>query len=182
MLLTQNQDGTLYSLKEKTTAPIPLPVGTRASILYAGRIYALTPDSIFRLTQSGAPPTWKQSAWIEDGTAFSNATAMTIDGNIYVATPEGVLKFTKGKKTEFTLEALDVPLVPFLLFTHLESQSLYLFDQDHARFVIIEKHTGALKKQLDLSEMNTSVTSFVVDETKKLIYFHADNKIIRVGF
>ncbi len=147
--------------------------------VYNGRIYILDAQSnqIYKHNQRSESFS-KGKAWVKDGTKINNGTAITIDGNIYLATNNGKIeKFYTGKLTDFAIEKID-PTVNNIdkIFTDQTINEIYILDKQSKRIIIINKK-GSLINQFYFPTLNM-INNFVIDGASQKVYLQSDNKII----
>jgi hypothetical protein len=125
---------------------------------------------IYRFEKSGAKLT-NATAWLNAQTDLTNATSMAIDGSIYLLKNNGeVSKYTKGKKEEFSISAVEPSLSQASKITVSEAQDyLYVFEPAGKRLVVFNK-AGDFINQYTSDKFN-DLKDFQVDETNKKIYF-----------
>jgi hypothetical protein len=111
---------------------------------------------------------------------FSDATAMAIDGSVWVLKKNGtILKFTQGGRDSFTLSGLDKPLnQPTALFTDDDQENLYILDKGNSRVVVINK-SGEYHSQYLWQGMG-EVTNIMASEENKKILLLAKNKVYEI--
>jgi len=125
---------------------------------------------IYRFEKSGAKLT-NATAWLNAQEDLTNATSMAIDGSIYLLKNNGeVSKYTKGKKEEFSISAVEPSLSQASKITVSEAQDyLYVFEPTGKRLVVFNK-AGDFINQYTSDKFN-DLKDFQVDETNKKIYF-----------
>jgi len=168
-----------YNLEDNSAEKSLVVGGAVADIgIYANKIYSLQPteNQIYKHTETDAGFN-SGSTWIKDSTDMSEATALTIDGGIYVAYQNGEIKyFTKGTAASAGLSETTPPLTsPTQLFSDIDSNFLYVLDPKNQRVIIFEKN-GNLRIQFTSKDF-ANIKSMSVQEAEKKIYLLSDNKI-----
>jgi hypothetical protein len=151
-------------------------------MVYGGRIYILDSQNnqIYKHNQ-GTISFGKGEEWIQDGTDIQNAQALTIDGNIYIATNKGeIKKFYTGNSVKFDIEEID-PQIKNIdqIFTDTTINEIYFLDNNSKRVIIINKD-GVLINQFYLPTLAT-MTDFIVDGAAQKVYIQSDNKIVSLN-
>jgi len=111
---------------------------------------------------------------------ISKATALAIDGSIWIVTDEGkVAKFTKGKSDDLTISGLLKPLLhPTRIFTSVDANNIYILDNGNNRIVVLNK-SGAYQTSY-AAEVLKNAKDFEVLEKDKKIYVLSDGKVYQV--
>ncbi len=154
--------------------------------LYGDKIYTLrtNQNQVYKHLKSSTGYN-QGSAWIGDGTDVKQATAITVDGGIYLAYADGQLKYLMGggldTETTFTDISPDISN-PVDIHSHIESNYIYVLDPDNQRVVVFDKN-GKLKIQYTSNQFS-NIKAMAVAENNKQIYILADNKIygIEINF
>ncbi|MBU1126047.1 hypothetical protein KJ758_00360 [Patescibacteria group bacterium] len=109
------------------------------------------------------------TAWITSrNTDISSARSFTIDGDIYILTATGVVKFTSGIEQNFSISAIDPALqTPTIIQTSLGSSYLYILDPGASRVIVVDKN-GAFVTQYSNASFQDSIQLFI-NENKKTI-------------
>lgn len=173
--------------RDFTFDPIVLPKENSTIVAWGGfndRLYLVDARTrtIYRYEKtSNGYDLW--SPWSATGTLdLSQATAITIDGSMYVAfNDKNIVKLTQGTPTPFPIEKIRPPLerVP-VIATKEDSPFIYLMDVPQRRIVIIDKTQGALIAQY-MSPLFTDLRGIFPDEAAKRIYVLNGNTIYSVG-
>jgi len=151
-------------------------------VVYGGRIYILDNQNnqIYK-HQQGTESFGKGVAWITNNTDISNGKAITVDGNIYVATSNGeIKKFYTGNLENFEVEEID-PEVKNIdeIFTDTTINEIYLMDSNSKRIIVINKD-GTLINQFYLPTLPV-MNDFIIDGAAQKVYIQSDNKIISLN-
>ncbi len=175
----QTQAVTTADIAYPTRADGKEPIISALSI-YNQRLYTVDTanNTIYRhtKTQTGYD---KGSVWLQGTTDISRATAIAIDGDVYVAEKHTIKKFTAGQEQPFTISGLDPALdAPIALWTYTDIPYLYLLEPTHKRVIILNKE-GKLIAQYTANEW-INPTGFVVDEPQKRIYILDNQKIYSI--
>jgi hypothetical protein len=151
-------------------------------MIYNDKIYILDSQNnqIYKHNQ-GDTSFGKGNAWITDNTNLNEAQAITIDGNIYIATGSGEVKrFYTGSSENFEVEEID-PLVKNIdeIFTDTSINEIYLMDSNSKRIIVINKN-GELVNQFYLPTLPV-MNNFIVDGAAQKVYIQSENKIISLN-
>jgi len=125
---------------------------------------------IYRFTKNGSQLSGA-IAWLNSKEDLTDATGLAIDGDLYMLKNNGELfKYTKGKKQDFTLAAVEPALnQASKIFVSQEQNFLYVLDALNKRLVVFDK-TGKFINQY-MSDMFDNLRDFQIDEKNKKIYF-----------
>ncbi|MBI4136448.1 hypothetical protein HY469_00140 [Candidatus Roizmanbacteria bacterium] len=110
----------------------------------------------------GSPRTWFET---EVSLDFGDVKDLAIDGSIWVATNDNILKFTQGIPDPYSLQG-GVLTTAKALYTDADSNLLYILEQD--RVVIFDKK-GVYQEQYVWSGMAEATDIVVLDDTHILI-------------
>lgn len=119
------------------------------------------------------------TASITSADELANASDMTIDGNVYIATNGTILKYNSGAKVDFPLGVSSLPNTT-KIYTQTDFANLYILDPAGKRIVIVNK-SGAVVQTLTSEKFN-DLKDFAVDEKGKLIYVLNNNQLLKVSF
>lgn len=170
---------------DQVTVTFNNALSRKAAILpYFSRLYVLDPRErqIFRHQLVGTTYTSGQP-WVQDTTVdLSDATDMVIDGSIWVLKADGeIIKLAGGEREDFTFASIDPILnTPNFIWTHVDSNYLYILDPPTRRVVIAYKD-GSIYQQF-VSEKFNDMKSAVIDEPHKKIYVLNGHQIFEVPF
>lgn len=108
--------------------------------------------------------------WLTSAVEFDEAVSMAIDSNIWVMQKNGaLLKFFKGEKQDFQLDAIDPILsAPSKIYTALELDKIFVLDPTNKRLVIFDKQ-GKLIAQY-MSEKFDKLSDFVIAKDDKGVF------------
>lgn len=148
---------------------------------YQGRLYYLSekPRVIWRSALQGAslatPVRWLRANQGE----LKDASALTVDGVVYVAVGGGVQKFVLGTKRALTLEATN-PLLLRLsdVLTASDTDYLYLVSSADQRVVVYDKQ-GKLIIQLHFPAL-PRLDSVAIDGQNKYLYLINRNAVFQL--
>ena len=114
---------------------------------------------------------------------MSQASAIAIDGNVYVLTQTGSLyKFYAGKREDITSPVIEPALSSnATLFTTKDSKNIYVLDSEKKRVAILDKN-GVLIKQLMFDSISDEVTSLAISKDETKIFVATKNKIYQTNF
>jgi len=116
------------------------------------------------------------SSWLKDGTSLSEVSDMTIDDNIYTVSNNQVLKFFKGQKQTFSLEASNTPVHFDKIYTTPDLQNIYVLDKENSRIVKYAKD-GNLLAQFYNEGLKDGI-SISADEKNNLAYISTSSELI----
>ncbi len=147
---------------------------------FTGNLYLLTSDEIWKYLLVDESFGVKQR-WLKEATDLSQATAMMIDGSVWVLGSDNrILKFTRGVKDGFTLTGLTKPLSQTVAFyTNADLKNLYLLDKGNSRVVVISK-TGEYQKEYLWSGLD-QVDDLVVTSDEGQIFLLSGGKIFTIN-
>jgi hypothetical protein len=113
--------------------------------------------------------------WKKDDSDISQASSIAINENIYLAEPENLLKFFRGKKQDFNIEESPTKILPFKVAAKIDGQNIWLLDKTNSRIVKLDL-TGRILAQFYHPEIANSA-DFAVNEETNTIYFSAGNSV-----
>lgn len=189
ILFASGEQGIAKYQKENNTLStadisFPNPSGTIQDLfVYNQRLYALdrVNKAIYRhnKTQSGYD---KGTVWNKDGSDnLATAVAMAIDGDMFVLTDTGIVKFAAGSQQAFEITGLDPALDhPTAIWTYNDVNNIYILEPKNKRLIVLNK-TGKLLSQYTAKEWQNP-TDMVIDEAKKTAYIIDQNKIYQFSF
>ncbi len=148
--------------------------------VYFGNIYMLDKKSgqIFKFTKIDSG--FGKSNYLGTSQDFSNASALTIDGSVWILFEDGsIKKFTRGKPDDFRTSGLDTPLAkPSRIYTDADSNNVYILDNGNSRIVVLNKN-GAYQTQYNTGILKTAKDFEVLEKDKK-IFILSNNKVWQV--
>lgn len=186
-MLGTNNKVAEYNAENGTLSPrdITYP-GTEPHIvdifLYNSRLYTLDQkqQKLYKhsKTQTGFD---KGTPWItETNVDLSSATALAIDGDIFILTANTLLKFSAGKLGSFSTPGLDPALTnPTDIWTYNDVNNIYILEPTNKRVIVISKE-GELQQQYTADNWQNP-TGMVVDEKNKIIYILDSNIVYSFG-
>lgn len=143
--------------------------------IYQDNLYGLTGSGIVKITDAALGKT-QVTQWLTDPLP-ANPKLLTVDGNIYVLTSDGLLDtYYKGQKKN-EVNVVVSPEVDSLLLTNTNSPNLYLINPSSGRIYAITKTSGTIAKAYKLGTQNIDSATLGSDDT---IYILSDNKIWKV--
>lgn len=184
--ITQGSKLASYNIESRAIAPkdISYPKDDArigAITLYNGKFYTLdTKNSQLykhNRTQTGFD---KGAPWITGNSLdLSEATAVTIDGNIFIGTNKGeLLKLFKGERQAFEITGLDPAFASIdALWTSGDTDTLYILDGAQKRVVLLDKD-GRFKKQFTADEWQKPAAMHV-EEADGVVYVLDSNKLYK---
>ncbi len=128
--------------------------------VYFGNIYVLTESNILKYVKNG--PLYKQTLWT-DLPKDINYYSLSVDGNIYIASSKGLLKYYKGEKQDFDISNITSPLS---VLTTRDENLLYILDSSN-KIYTLDKDTKEIKQKKTLG---TSAKLSVFAVSSKLFY------------
>lgn len=109
---------------------------------YNGNVYILSSatQQIIKMQPQGSGFD-AGTSWISSlNQNISTARALSVDGDVYVLTQTGVVKFTSGKEQTFALEIIDPALQnPTEIWTETSSNYIYILDAIGSRIIVFNK-------------------------------------------
>lgn len=111
---------------------------------------------------------------------LSQATSMAIDGDIWVANANKVLRFSLGQRQEFSLKGVEKNLSSNLsLYTDEECEDIYILDKDQKRIVVLNKE-GEYQAQYEWEKLS-GASDIVVSEKEGKILVLVEGKIYGIN-
>jgi len=109
--------------------------------------------------------------WLNSQEDLSGVTSLAINGSIYLLKNNGeVSEYTKGKKQEFSISAVEPNFTQATKITISETQDyIYIFEPAGKRLVVFNKKGEFINQYT--SDKFDNLKDFQVDETNKKIYF-----------
>jgi len=139
---------------------------------YNNRFYLtdVAAGQIIRLTKNGDQLT-SPVPWLNNKEDLSKAVGLDIDGDLYLLKNNGeISKYTKGKKQDFNLAAIEPALTQAeKIIISPEQNYLYVLDSANKRMAVFDK-TGKFLNQYTSEKFN-NLKDFRIDEKNKKIYF-----------
>jgi len=177
-LYTDN--GSLLLVKDDNSTEVKATISNAplAWRLYNGNIYALNADKQvvkYPKTATGfdGPQTWLKDKKDAD---LSDATDISIDGNIYTLSPDGKMyKFYSGTKEDFTAPIIEPALTTAKqILTSLDATQLYVIE---AKRVLIISKDGKLLRQLLFDTLPEDIGVVAINGKDEKLLLTAGNKI-----
>jgi hypothetical protein len=119
-----------------------------------------------------------KTSWLKDGTSLADVTDMTIDDNIYAIQNNNVLKFFKGQKQSFSLEASKTQVTYSKIFTTPDLTNIYVLDTANSRIVSYSKDGSIVAQYYNESLKNG--TSLTVSEKNKVAYVSTTSGLMSI--
>lgn len=125
---------------------------------------------IYRFNKNGSKLAGA-TAWLNSREDLSGVTSLDIDGNVYLLKNNGeIFQYSKGKKQEFSIAAIEPALSQATKLTVSEQQEyLYIFEPAGKRLAVFNKKGDFINQYA--SDKFNDLKDFQVDETNKKIYF-----------
>ena len=140
----------------------------------------------FYLLDSGAKQVWR---YFSAGSSLSGpqkyltenfngeATSFAIDGAVWIATGDSVSKFFDGKRQDFSIKNQPREISEIAdIYTKEGFVNLYILDKGAGGVFVIEKQSGNYVA-LYQSDNLRGAKAIIVDESKKVVYFLAQNTV-----
>lgn len=163
---------TIY-FAEKTIATTSLDKAkVVAEALYSTLLYALIPSEsqIYKAVPQ-ADGSFAITKWLTTTADLSSSVGLAVDGEVWVLTPQTILRFYKGVAKDFALSGLDKPFSnPQALYTDEDADNLYVYDAGNSRLVAFNK-LGSYQFQILLPALPVGTRGFYVDEAKQTFTF-----------
>lgn len=155
---------------------------TRALALYSKRFYVLDPagNMIWRYAPVGGGIAQETSYLKQNSAPLTQAVALTIDSNVYIAWSDGsIRKYSSGAEESWKPAVIDPPLTGASgIWTAAETDRLVVSDSIGKRILIFRKD-GKLVTQL-VSSNWTGPSAVYGDEVGKKLYVVDNNKLWQV--
>lgn len=182
-----NSNVVQFELKTESAKILPITFTSDAkdikiASVYNGKVYLLNSaeGQIYRFNKN-TTGFGGEIKWLENNVDFSDASSMSIDGNIYVLSANGtVIKLLKGREEEFKLDTID-PMFEKAekIIVSPEKDFIYIFEPAQNRLAVFNKITGDFIMQYR-SDQFTNLKDFTIDEKNKKIYFLNDNVVYEI--
>jgi len=155
---------------------IQLPKNSRISVMAVYLTYLYLAD--FENSQIYRYPRieggfGEKTDWLKESFDLKNVSDMAIDGNIYLASGNSLLKFSRGKKEEFNPEASSIPINFNKVFTGNRMEHIYVLDNLNGRVIKFNRDGKIITQYGNESIKNAG--SFFVDEKSGRAYFTTAN-------
>lgn len=145
--------------------------------VYENNLYLLSGNSIYKYTDGAISGTAKQS-WL-NGLADQNAHALTVDGNAYVLTSEGlVIKYFRGQE-ESRVNLNFHPGGNIEFFSDKDGAHFYVADYDDRKIRVFDKLTGSLMVTFKFADLPVIKSFTFTGQTAYLV--SGDNKIWKIS-
>jgi hypothetical protein len=166
-----------------TVSPLTSGLDAMASVeditLYNDNLYALT-ASAEQIVKMRAQGTGYEGGtpWLIASTAgMENASAIAVDGYVYVLSGNRVLRFKSGRESVWDHAPIDPALTaPVDMWTSTESLYLYILDAD-GRVIVLDKEKGHLVVQYTADSLKGAI-GFVVRESENRIVVATPSTIV----
>lgn len=149
------------------------PAGISA---YSGNVYILDKTNGVLKYTAGGDGFGKSSYFSGDAPNTDTATAIGIDGSVYLAFADGSMKkYTRGREESFTLSGLPTPLSnPKQVVTSADMDDIYVLDSGSSRIVVLEKE-GVFRKAYKAEALKTATLIDVREKDKKIYILNGKN-------
>ena len=149
---------------------------------YLSNIYVLEKDSDSILKFAESEGKFTESSYLsEDVEAdLSKATAVTIDGSIYVLSSDGTIKeFLRGEEQTFDVTGLKKKLSsPSKIFTSRDIDNIYILDKGNSRIVVLNKE-GVFQSEYPSGVLKNAKDFEVLESDKKVLVL-SSGKIFQI--
>lgn len=122
----------------------------------------------------------EKTNWLKSQAQFSKASSLAIDDNIYVADGKQIVKFFKGAPQQMKFESSQTSINYDLIYTSIDSTSLYTLDRLNSRIIVFAKDSGNITAQYHSEKLKDS-TSFTIDEKNKTAYMTTTSELISIS-
>lgn len=149
---------------------------------FSGNLYLLDKgqSEIFRYP-GGEGGFGRRDRWLGEGVLpdLTSARSMAIDGDIWVLTDSGILRFRRGVRENYSISGLDKELSePVSVYTDANSERIYILDRGNRRVVVFDK-SGEYRAQY-LWEGIDKAEDLVVSEAEGKIFLLNDELIYAI--
>ncbi|PIQ67659.1 hypothetical protein COY25_00315 [Candidatus Uhrbacteria bacterium CG_4_10_14_0_2_um_filter_41_7] len=167
----------------KTINPITsgadLLAGIKALTIYNENLYILDTDTeqLIKMRPQGTGFE-AGTPWINSKeSSLKNAKDVAIDGDIYILTPDRIVRLRSGKEVPFKLDVVDPPLISATNFwTSVNTQSIYILDSVEKRVLVFNKDGQFLAQYVD--DAFGEALTVIVREDKRNIIVVTPNKAL----
>ena len=150
---------------------------TTDMIHYGERLYVLTPTQIYRHQRVENGEYGPGVAWVGDAQSLQNATALTVDGAIWVGDGNRVRRYEQGQEVGASLASIDPPLASVNdLWTDADTDLLYILDKDGQRVVVYNKVNQEMVAQY-VDPQFGSALGLHVDAATRTAYIYAPTTV-----
>lgn len=144
--------------------------------VFLGNVYILSQSGINKFVPIDKGYTQSEN-YLERAQSFSTSSHFAIDGSIWVTSGSQILKYTRGKRDEFTISGLGGSNSQFgEIYTDSDLDNLYVVDVANSALLVIGKD-GVYKKAYQSPDFGKA-SGLVVDEGAGKMYVSVDNKIL----
>lgn len=171
-----------------TSAKTLNPITSGTDALASVEDIALYNDALYVLSARGQQITKMRpqgggyeagTGWIsERASDLTGALDIAIDGNVYVLTNTGIVRFKSNREVPWDYETLDPALGEAVdIWTDIDSPYLYILAKNEGgRIIVYEKESGKLVTQYTTPELSQAI-GFVIREADNQIVFSTGTKI-----
>jgi hypothetical protein len=168
------------SLTEQTINLGSWPSGSSAIASYSGNIYLLSANTVYKFTPTIGGFTPGTAYLAAKTTGLKDATAMALDGTVYILSASGLHQFTVGKLSQ-TVSVPSVFSKAALLRASKDSNLLLLVSAANQRIGVWDNSGKLTYKQQYAINNVRSLISANFDAKTGHIYALADNKLIQIN-
>ena len=117
-----------------------------------------------------------EKKWLKEKVDLSNLTSFAVDENIYITKDGDVLKFTKGKRQDFTLNENNIYAES--IYTTESTKFLWLLDSKNKHILKISKSDNKILSKYDIEDIKNKIKSFVVNENTQTAIIATPDKVL----
>jgi hypothetical protein len=144
--------------------------------VFLGNVYLLLPSQISKFVPIEGGYS-KGADYLEKAEDFSAHSHFAIDGSVWVTKGNQVLKYTRGKKEDFSIQGLTGANSDFYnIYTTSDIDNLYIVDHANSAVLVVAKD-GTYKKSYQSQDFS-KLTSLMVDEAMGKMYITTGGKIL----
>ena len=137
--------------------------------IYESNLYVLTPDNIFKVADINQSGKKESSPWLKSGGTLSQASMISVDGNVFVMNNSGTLvTFYKGEKISET-NTFIVSNNNDSLLTSKDSDKLYVVNKSLSRIYELNKESKSLIRTLKVGSSEPFVDAYLTGNSTIII-------------
>jgi hypothetical protein len=179
LLLWNTQTG-LVSGASSDRVPVGMPSGM-AYYPTNNRVYLVDTSAKQVLSFIAGPTNFTKPVVSVNTTAdLADATDIAIDGSIYIATKNNILKFNSGARQTFTIVTAQPLSGNVKVRTQTDFKNVYILDPGNKRIIVTNKQGDIV--QTIASPQLTNPVDFTVDEKAQTAYVLNDGMLLELKF
>ncbi|HSX15159.1 MAG TPA: hypothetical protein VLE72_04660, partial [Candidatus Saccharimonadales bacterium] len=169
------------SLSQQTSAA-DWPKG-KAIASYAGNLYIMADDAIYKLTRTAGGFSAKAAYPINDPSVLTNATTLAVDGNIYVGNAKGFTRILSGVVQKSDLIFPSNLMNPRAIISTNAAKSITVNDAKSNRIGLFSFDGAAIQSngQISINGINT-IYQTTGASSDKTMYVLADQKLVKISY